>query len=306
MKPTSLSLAICTHNHAVALQKTLASLRTLRSPAQDWELLIIDNASSDETRGMLQHDKWHLPAITCRVAREARLGVANARNRALHEARGDYVVFLDDDETPDRDWLVEMARVTTTRQPDAAGGRIEVGFEDCNRPRWLTDELLGFLGRLDYGSSEILLTQSSTPIFTGNAAFHRRRALDMGGFDVSLGRRGAIQSGGEDTDFYRRLAAAGGKIVWVPSAVIFHRIEARKLKRSYFLDLHFRQGRSEGSRKRGAASRLPPKYLWPQVARAFSRAAVQRLGRGADCSLRLEMNAAYFAGYLLGWIRDPA
>ena len=153
MKPLSLSLAICTHNHAAALRKTLTSLRTLKSPAQDWELLIVDNASSDGSRELLNHDEWHLPSITCRVAREMRLGVANARNRALHEARGDYVIFLDDDETPDQDWLVEMARVMALQQPDAAGGRIEVDFENCSRPRWLTDELLGFLGRLDYGPS---------------------------------------------------------------------------------------------------------------------------------------------------------
>ena len=128
----------------------------------------------------------------------------------------------------------------------------------------------------------------------------------MGGFDVSLGRRGAIQSGGEDTEFYRRLAAAGGKIVWVPRRGYLHRIEAPKLKRSYFLNLHFHQGRMEGARNRGAASRVPPKYLWPQVTRAMGRAATQRIRRGADHSLRLEMNAAYFVGYTLGWMRDPA
>jgi len=88
--------------------------------------------------------------------------------------------------------------------------------------------------------------------------------------------------------------------------VIQHRIQTPKLRRSYFLDLHFRQGRMEGVRKRGSESRLPPRYLWPQVARAYGRALSQRLRYGGDHCLRLEMNAAYFTGYVVGWMRDQA
>ena len=68
--------------------------------------------------------------------------------------------------------------------------------------------------------------------------------------------------------------------------------------------MHFRQGRSEGAAKRGSGRRIPPPYLFAQWLRALGRAVGRRLGSGADQSLRLEMNAAYFCGFLLGWIRD--
>lgn len=299
------SLAICTHNHRAALQQTLAELYALSNPSSDWELLIIDNASSDGTSEWLMLGTWQLHSIPCRSVQEGALGVANARNRALQEAQGEYVVFLDDDETPEKDWLQQIEQLIDAYHPAAIGGRICAQLPGP-RPGWLSNQLLGFLGELDYGPEIQSLTKPSTPIFTGNAAFHRQTVLDAGGFDATLGRRGSLQSGGEDTELYRRLIAAEKTILWAPKAVIHHRIEPWKLHRGYFLQLHYRQGRMEGARKRGANSRIPQLYLYPQVARAYGRALATRLRQGANHSLRLEMNAAYFTGYMLGWIKDSA
>lgn len=300
-----LTLSICTHNHLAALRQTLAGLHSLRPPEGPWELLIIDNASTDGTGAWLAQGGWQRRDIDCRIVQESRLGVAHARNRAITEARGEYVVFLDDDETPEPDWLVNLEQVINDCQPAAIGGRIRALLPG-GRPDWLTDELLGFLGELDYGPVERVLTETSTPIFTGNAVFHRQTVLDVGGFDGNLGRRGNIQSGGEDTELYRRLVSLKKAVRWTPQAVIYHRIEPWKLQRTYFLQLHYRQGRMEGARKRGTAARIPPLYLISQLARAYGRALALRLRQGANHSLRLEMNAAYFTGYVVGWVKDRA
>ena len=300
-----ISVALCTHNHADRLVRTLAGLAHIRQPSQPWELVVIDNASSDATPELLSAKEWRPAGMDVHIVREENIGLSNARNRALAEARGDYLLFMDDDETPDPAWLSEYEHAMREYQPDALGGRIEVLFEDGARPEWLQDELLGFLGKLDHGESR-WLTERTTPIFGGNFAFHRRIFDRIGGFDTRLGRQGNINVGGEDTEIYRRLLEHGCRVRWVREAIINHRIQTPKLRRNYFLDLHFRQGRMEGCRKRGNRSRLPPKYLWPQVARAFGRALAQRLRCGKNHSLRLEMNAAYFTGYVLGWMRDPA
>jgi GT2 family glycosyltransferase len=185
--------------------------------------------------------------------------------------------------------------------PDAFGGRIRVLFED-ERPAWLRDELLGFLGELNRAEDVMPLTDPHMSFYGGNFGFRRDVYDRIGGFDASLGRKGSDNIGGEEVDFYRRLLAAGLRVWWTPEAVIHHRIQAAKLKRGYFLDLHYHQGRVEGLRARGRRSRVPPRYLWPQAGRAFARAAWRRLRQGADHSLRLEMNAAYFMGYLRGWM----
>lgn len=299
-----LSLVICTHNHLAALQQTLRDLAVLQPPRGGWELLIVDNASTDGTQAWLAENDWRLQQVACRAVREDKLGVAHARNRGVTEAAGEYVVFLDDDETPEPDWLVNLETVMELHLPAAIGGRIRVRLP-IQGPNWLTGELLGFLGELDYGASERLLTEASTPIFTGNAAFHRTTLMEIGGFDPNLGRRGTVQSGGEDTDLYRRLVAGSRKVIWAPLAIIHHRIEPWKIKRGYFLSLHYRQGRMEGSRRRGGQRRLPPPYLIGQLWRAAQSAIRQRWQEGTASSLRKEMNVIYFVGYLIGWALDP-
>ena len=299
-----ITVALCTHNHADRLARTLETLAHLHSPRQPWEMLVIDNGSTDATPALLARNEWRPAGVEVRVVREDRLGLSNARNRALREARGEYLLFMDDDETPDAEWLCAYERAMEEFRPDALGGRIEVFFEDGARPRWLQDELLGFLGKLDHGEAR-WLEAPDTPIFGGNFAFRRGVFDTIGDFDARLGRMGKANIGGEDTEIYRRLLQHGCKVRWVPQAVIQHRIQTPKLRRGYFLDLHFRQGSSEGAAKRGTEHRVPPPYLLAQLLRALGRALGRRLRSGSDHSLRMEMNAAYFCGFVIGWMRDP-
>ena len=297
------SVILCTHNHAARLKTTLSGLNALRQPEADWELLIINNASTDETEEILCATDWRPAEVPVRIIMEPKLGVSNARNRGITEANGRYIVFLDDDETPDENWLVEYERAIRTWQPDALGGCIEVLFEQGRRPTWLQDELLGFLGQLSHGPESKKLTAKETPVFTGNAGFRKMAFDSVGLFDTGLGRKGGENLGGEDTEMYRRMIKAGMDIRWIPDAVIYHRIQASKLRKSYFHELHFRQGLIEGHRKRGGRSRVPPLYLIPQFSRALAAAVKQRFRSGSDHSLRKEMNVSYFAGYIMGWVK---
>ena len=297
------TVALCTHNHSDRLTRTLADLLHLRVPEAPWELLIIDNASRDATPDILAHQAWPV-GWQVRVLQEERLGLSNARNRAIREARGQYLIFLDDDETADPDWLRAFERLIEAHSPDAFGGRIEVLFEGP-RPAWLTDELIGFLGQLRYADIIIPLTEHSTSFYGGNFGFRRSVCDIVGDFDAMLGRKGTDNTGGEEVDFYRRLLDAGFKAWWTHEAVIHHRIQADKLDRRYFIDLHYHQGRMEAIRRRGSGSRMPPKYLYGQLLRAI--AAVWRDFRvgGRNSTLRREMNVAYFVGHIVGWTFGP-
>jgi GT2 family glycosyltransferase len=300
-----ITVALCTHNHADRLARTLADLPRIQPPSRAWEFIVVDNRCTDGTAALLADTSWRPAGVEVRIVREDKLGLSNARNRALTEARGEYLLFMDDDETPDPNWLRAYEAAMITHQPDALGGRIDVFFEDGARPAWLQDELLGFLGKLDHGPAR-WLTEANTPIFGGNFGFRRSVFDKIGNFDSRLGRMGAANIGGEDVEMHRRLIAQGCRVRWVPEAVINHRIQTPKLRRGYFLDLHYRQGRVEGARKRGSGSRVPPPYLVPQVMRAYGRALARRLRDGSNHSLRLEMNASYFTGYIAGWIADDA
>lgn len=297
------TVALCTHNHADRLVRTLADLRSLRQPEASWEFLIIDNGCRDATPELLAHHAWP-SGWQVRVVREEKLGLSNARNRAIAEARGDYVIFMDDDETPDPDWLCAYERLIRAHAPDAFGGRIRVLFED-KRPVWLKDELLGFLGELNRADGIVPLTDPYTPFYGGNFGFRKAVCEKIGLFDAMLGRKGSDNTGGEEVDFYRRLLATGLRVWWTPEAIIHHRIQAEKLSRGYFLDLHYRMGRMEAIRKRGDGSRLPPPYLFGQLLRALRAVLQQWRAEGRVATLRREMNVAYFLGQIHGWAFGP-
>lgn len=296
-----ITVALCTHNHADRLPRTLVDMGRLIPPAQPWEIIAVDNASTDATSALLADSAWWPPGIPVRILQEQRLGLSSARNCALKEARGKYLIFMDDDETPDPQWLRAYETAMMKHKPDALGGKIDVLFEHGEQPSWLQAELLGFLGKLDHGEA-CWLTDPATPFYGGNFAVRKDLFLSLGEFDTSLGRKGQINAGGEDTEFYRRLIAHDCRVRWVPDAIIKHRIRADKLRRTYFLELHYRQGRIEGARKRGMGKRIPPKYLFGHLARAVRNALQWRFTRGKDHSLRLEMNIIYFLGYIQGWI----
>jgi glycosyltransferase involved in cell wall biosynthesis len=298
---TFITVALCTHNHADRLPRTLNELGNLSSPTRPWEIVVVDNGCTDETPDLLADTTWRPAGVPVRIVPEKELGLSNARNRALKVAQGQYLVFIDDDETPHTEWLVAYERDMLMHAPDALGGPIEVIFEHGGRPAWLQDELLGFLGRLDHGEEQ-WLTDPATTFYGGNFAVRKAIFREIGEFDSELGRKGRINAGGEDTEFYRRLISNNYTVRWVPEATIYHRIRADKLHRSYFLELHYRQGMIEGSRKRGKSSRIPPKYLLGQLTRAMKSALQNRLSRGKEQSLRLEMNVIYFLGYIKGWV----
>jgi glycosyltransferase involved in cell wall biosynthesis len=262
-------------------------------------LLVIENGSTDATPSILASHAWPA-AWHVRVVREEKLGLSNARNRAIEEAQGDYLLFIDDDETPDPEWLRAFEALIKDHAPDAFGGRIEVLFEG-ERPEWLTDELLGFLGQLNRADRVTRLTERNTSFHGGNFGVRKAVCQAVGGFDSMLGRKGTDNTGGEEVDYYRRLLDQGRRVYWTPHAVIHHRIQADKLKRSYFLDLHYRQGRMEGVRRRGDGSRIPPRYLVPQLGRALHALLKQWAAEGRTATVRKEMNVAYFVGHILGW-----
>lgn len=297
------TVALCTHNHADRLARTLADLTHLQPPAAPWELMVIDNGCRDSTPGLLARHQWP-SGWQVRVVREERLGLSNARNRAIAEAQSDYVIFMDDDETPDPDWLRSYERLIVDKRPDAFGGRIRVLFEDM-RPPWLGNELLGFLGELNRAEAISRLTEPGTSFYGGNFGVRRDACTKVGGFDTMLGRKGRDNTGGEEVDFYRRVLAAGLVVWWTPQAIIYHRIQAAKLRRSYFLDLHYKQGRAEAILRREQGSRVPPAYVFGQLFRAANAAWSLYRASGRNATLRKEMNVAYFLGQIMGWAFGP-
>lgn len=221
-EPVLLTVAICTRNRARLMAAAVESVLPHLGP--DAELLIVDNASSDDTDEVAARFIQTQPRV--RSCREPELGLSAARNRALEEAQGAFVVYLDDDATAQPGWLEQYRAFLAAHSglPIAAvGGRVVPRYE-APPPRWLAEgENL-----LDRGDREMRFEGRGGP-WGGNLALNRDLALNCGGFDPAFGRKGGSLLGGEETELFHRLRQAGGEIWWLPGADIDHLVPQSRL-----------------------------------------------------------------------------
>jgi glycosyltransferase involved in cell wall biosynthesis len=215
----SVSVVLCTWNHARSLARTLTSLAELAPPGCAWELVVVDNGATDDTAAVLHDWRGRLPL---RVEREPRLGLAYARNTGMAKASGELVVFTDDDVLVDRAWLavyVDAAR----RHPEADyfGGHVEACFE-ASPPAWLRANQTALRPMLCTVTVREPRAIGATEQPLGPNMAFRRRVLGATRFDERLGRRGEGQVRGSEVAFVEALRRRGARGWWVPEARVQH------------------------------------------------------------------------------------
>jgi len=279
--PLSITVAICTHNRATYLALALASLQQQSLPAGQFEILVVDNCSTDDTRRVVEGFCQALPNL--RYLHDSRLGLSNARNTALGAARGRYIAYLDDDAVAAPQWLQALLTAFSSGSPRVAcvGGRIDPIWE-IPRPEWLPDELLGYLTVVDWGSSGPALTAQRRYVAGANMAFEVAALHDAGGFDPALGRTGGNLVSQEEILVQRRLAARGLTVFYEHGAVVRHHLPASRLTQQWLCARVFADGYSDAVLKRRTADLSLPR----------------RLGRSVRSLGRIAFNARLLGGLL--------
>ena len=239
-----ISVILCTHNRARTLATALESVAAQSvSESVGWDVVVVDNNSSDETRQVVEDFQRRYPD-RFHYFFEQQQGISHARNRGIREARGEILAFMDDDETAVPDWLQNLTANLHNGEWSGAGGRILPQW-NCDRPRWLSDRsafTLAPLAVFDLGTKGGPLTESP---FGANMAFRKEVFSACGGFRTDLGRVGKGMLSGEDSELGRRVIAAGRRLRYEPSAVTYHPVEEFRVHRKYFLQWWFNKGRSD-------------------------------------------------------------
>jgi len=231
--PPTISAIVCTHNNHNQLVSTLESLLQQTLPAEKFEVIIVDNASSDQTRAVCAgYPQFH-------YIFEAQAGLSHARNAGIAAASSKLLAFIDDDAEADAGWLEELVR-TFESDADiwAAGGKV-LPIWDAPRPAWLTEEHHRSLSLIDWGSEQRALKWPERIIGT-NCAFRTQVFEQMGNFKTELGRIGKAMLGNEDTEIQERIHDSGRQVFYTPTAVVFHHVPAERMTREYL------QKRDEG------------------------------------------------------------
>jgi glycosyltransferase involved in cell wall biosynthesis len=239
-----ITLILCTYNRCQSLAKALDSIAAQVLPEQvAWEVLVVDNNSTDGTRQVVEDFRRRYPGRV-RYLFEPQQGLSRARNAGVREAMGDVLAFTDDDVTVESNWLWNLTAGLCSGEWAGAGGRI-LPERTFSPPPWLEQNgprsLIGALcAYLDPGD---VPCDFKDPPYGANMAFRKEMFQKYGHFRTDLGHRPDSKIGFEDTEFGRRLIVGGERLSYVPSAVVYHEVDERKVRKDYLLAWWFDFGR---------------------------------------------------------------
>jgi glycosyltransferase involved in cell wall biosynthesis len=228
----NVTVAICTWNRAKLLDQTLTQMRNLRIPeGVSWELLVVNNNCTDDTDAVIAR---HAGALPIRRLLETKQGHSHARNCAVEHARGDLLIWTDDDVLAPSEWLAEYL-CAAKQYPDAVyfGGPIRPWWE-TPPPRWARRNLRRVAmswALLDHGS-EVRPLQNSESVFGANMAF-RMSVLTRYRFDPNCGRVRDDLMSGDEYSVIGRLRQEGGYGIWVGRAPVEHFVLADRVSVKY-------------------------------------------------------------------------
>lgn len=313
--PTGLdaTVLICTYNRANFLGEALDSLAGMRTGGRfNWEVLVIDNNSTDHTATTVRSRQPRFP-VPLRYVFEARQGRSAALNAGIAASASPVLVVGDDDQRFGNYWIDRACAPLFDRTDiDYTGGPVWPIWP-APPPGWLDlriSELMGPLGAFDYGPDPFIYEDRRRPAPGGNVAIRRTLIDRIGGFRVELGRTAGSLLGQEQVEFLIRSRAAGARGLYVPDMEVHHHVSEGRMTPAYFRRWWYWRGVSRARMDRihpqGEAgvdlTEVPmifgmPRFMYRGALddlAAWCRALIG--GKRAE-RLACELRLLYFAGY---------
>jgi glycosyltransferase involved in cell wall biosynthesis len=239
-KDPFISVVICTYNRDRFIGETLNCLsKQTLSPAA-FELIVVDNNSTDNTASITKNFIDAHSFLQARYVYEPRKGLSFARNRGIQEAKASIIAYIDDDVILANGYLEAIYYFFTTHISAAGmGGKTLPRFPDGDPPKWLSSYLTGITGTVDYGNE---LKRFSRPMkYPGgcNMAYKKDILLEAGGFNNELKARA------DDKYIFEKVKKINSEIWYVPDAFSLHTINAERLSFNSFKKLYLKGGNEE-------------------------------------------------------------
>ena len=243
-----ISIIICTYNREKYIRPLLESIAKNDYPTTDYEIVLVDNNCTDNTHGVCEQFAAAHKEVAFRYVIEPEQGLSAARNKGIKEAKGDIIIYVDDDALVDSDYIRIYAEHFAVH-PDtmAAGGPIEPLYE-TQEPSWMSPYTKALLTAwMNYGDQVREYPNGRYP-GGGNAAYRKEVFERVGLFNTELGRKGNLLLASEEKDIFDKMKALDMKVFYLPTPVLHHCIPQAKLEEDYFNRLTSQIGRSERMR----------------------------------------------------------
>jgi glucosyl-dolichyl phosphate glucuronosyltransferase len=281
------SIVICSHNRSADASECLGAL--IPQIGAQAEVILVDSASDPKNKAEMEELAVLYPIV--KLTRVDQPGLSRARNRGVHLAAAEWVVFLDDDAVPFQDWLGKLLAVVAAASPTQAviGGGIY--------PRWpkgMNGEHLSKRWKMFLSLAEADKPGSVTdgyPVNGANYAIRRRVLLAIGGFSERLGRVGGSLISGDDCHVTKSVLDAGLCAGFDPAFKVYHKISPERLKISWILRRTFWEGVSEIRIFRSRNLPLPPHLRPVKLIASLPILLILSLVhfQNHDCKIRLAM-----------------
>ena len=234
------SVVVCTYNRCELLRELLLSLLNQSANKDTYEIIVVDNNSTDATRLVVgEMSRKERPIV--RYVEEIQQGLSFARNAGAFKSNGKIIGYVDDDSTADSSWVDKLCKVYNDFPHVACvGGRIEAKWP-AERPDWLPQSLERNYGVFDLGD-DVKVIEYPANVLGGNISVRKDVFLKVGGFSVKLGRsvRGLLSN--EEKDFCHRIQKSGEIVMYTPHALVYHKVHSERLNEAFLLRRAYWQG----------------------------------------------------------------
>ena len=244
----TLSIIICSYNRASYISDALTSLYGQSSGLDDFEVIIVDNNSIDNTKEV--YAQWRQTNTNGQFTfiSETKQGASFARNTGAAIAKGEWVCFMDDDAVATTDYVKNIIKHIQD-QPFIVGfgGRIIPKYIP-GEPKWMSYYVSSLVGNFDYAPTACAFENGKYPL-ESNMIVKKSVYDQIGGFNVNLpGVVGTLRIGGEGKELFYKIIALGHTIYYDPSICVHHVVEVKKLTSEYMYRVASGIGRGEKTR----------------------------------------------------------
>lgn len=270
----------------------------------NWELIVVDNNSKDKTMECVKSYKARFNG-RLQYLFEQNQGLSYARNCGIKKAKGEIIVFSDDDCTLDKQWIKNIVECFRNHICDAVGGRVLPLYSE-NTPRWVKENKLLLNGPFplhDYGEPSMAYAKGMLPFIGANMAFKRECFDRYGLFRTDLGP--GQETMGDDTEFFRRLEKRQSKLLYCGQALAWHKVEKERTNFKYLAKWFMASGRyailedPDTSKISGVYYFGVPRYIFRQLGKQALDAAIKIFNQKAFLKawVILFFNLGQISGY---------
>jgi len=244
-KEPSISVIICTYNRDKFIGEALNCLAKQTLPAGNFEIIVVDNRSTDNTASIAKKFIADHPELQARYVMEPNKGLSFARNRGIQEARASIVTYIDDDAEVTPHFLESIVSfLQANSSVVGVGGKVIPKYSESGEPKWISKYLNGFVGRMDFGDRPKQF-DSKMKYPTGcNMTYTKEILQKAGGFNNELTFRS------DDKYIFHQVTKISDNVYYVPEALLYHNIDNDRLSFPNFKKLFLKSGNEEKIRVR--------------------------------------------------------